>query len=364
MPDPTVDAIARLGGLVEVVRRAGRPGGLDRALREGAAAIAELAGFRTVVVNLYRPAFHDLEVACVHGDDLARDELIGRSGTYDSWMALLSRAHERRDAHFLPEDEVGLDGVPTYRPPVSASAWPAAWHPDDTLLVAMRDSSGELLGIVSVDEPLSGMRPSDDQLDVLVAVTRHVGMAVLTARDVEQVNRHQAMLERLVQLSFAAGGPEEVLQRLCDAIVDLLSFEMCLVVVDDPAGGPRVAASVGVPPGDPVLDVPLSAEQVQRLMVPELERCGCYLASREQALERVGLTTPPWPSRRNGAGPRAWHDHWLLVPLDAGGGVHLGWVWVDDPADRLLPTNARLRAMRTIADRAVNAIRHDRQIRA
>ena len=36
----------------------------------------------------------------------------------------------------------------------------------------------ELLGILSVDEPITGRRPSGDEIDVLVAVCEHAALAV------------------------------------------------------------------------------------------------------------------------------------------------------------------------------------------
>ena len=44
-----------------------------------------------------------------------------------------------------------------------------AWHPEDLLLVLMRGSDGEVNGILSVDEPVSGLRPSDEILSREIA---------------------------------------------------------------------------------------------------------------------------------------------------------------------------------------------------
>jgi diguanylate cyclase (GGDEF)-like protein len=57
-----------------------------------------------------------------------------------------------------------------------------------------------------------------------------------------------------------------------------------------------------------------------------------------------------------GRGPNAWSHHWLIVPLDEPQGRRRGLIWVDDPRDRLLPTRARLQALRLFANQAVAAL--------
>jgi diguanylate cyclase (GGDEF)-like protein len=57
-----------------------------------------------------------------------------------------------------------------------------------------------------------------------------------------------------------------------------------------------------------------------------------------------------------GRGPRAWVDHWLIVPLYGRGGDVIGLIWADDPVDRLVPSAARLQALRVFANQATAAL--------
>ena len=75
----------------------------------------------------------------------------------------------------------------------------------------------------------------------------------------------------------------------------------------------------------------------------------------EVAEDRLGIDDFPYRSERNGRGPHAWSRHWLMVPLEEGG-RRIGVIWVDDPRDRLLPTHARLQALRLFANQAVAAV--------
>src|SRR5206468_5798046 len=58
----------------------------------------------------------------------------------------------------------------------------------------------------------------------------------------------------------------------------------------------------------------------------------------------------------NGRGPYAWERHWLLVPLMGSDGEPRGFLWADDPVDRLLPAREKLQALRLFADQAAAAL--------
>ena len=46
------------------------------------------------------------------------------------------------------------------------------------LLLPLRSVTGEVLGVISVDEPLTGHRPTDDQVRVLMAIADHTAPAI------------------------------------------------------------------------------------------------------------------------------------------------------------------------------------------
>jgi diguanylate cyclase (GGDEF)-like protein len=107
--------------------------------------------------------------------------------------------------------------------------------------------------------------------------------------------------------------------------------------------------------------VPLSS--ISRLLRPEHQREGCVLLAREEA----ELLTPSdlhglHRGRRNGRGPLAWQNHWLLVPLHDRDGAFTGMVWVDEPEDCLLPTIEGLQALRAFANQAISAVESARQL--
>ena len=107
---------------------------------------------------------------------------------------------------------------------------------------------------------------------------------------------------------------------------------------------------------DPGLDFGLTVADLDLLLVPEFEVEGCYLLEDAVATALVGDCSN-YESERGGAGPRAWSNHWLLVPLIERDGARSGFIWADDPSDSMLPSRERLQALRTFANQATMALR-------
>jgi PAS domain S-box-containing protein len=346
-----------------LLRLPGSESDLDSLLAAIARAVSERLGYGTVVINLYRPAWDDFVVTTVHGSEAARQALIGTSGGWAGWEPLLDERFERRGAYLVPHDQfdwANLDGMKHFVPDLEPREDAGAWHPEDALFAPLRGSDGELLGIASVDEPESGRSPSSEDLDVLVALAGHAAEAIESAQREERAARHRRALEQLMRVSselVRGQSTEAILQLVCEGIAEALEFGHVVVELPDrEADLYRPVAGVGIDLTR--VDVQLSATigDLDRFFDPAFEIEGCYLASREQALERVGAEPIGFTSSLNGKGPRAWSRHWLIVPLVSRTGERTGFIWTDEPRDRLLPSRERLQALRLFADQAATAL--------
>jgi diguanylate cyclase (GGDEF)-like protein len=353
--------ISPLRGLLEVTRLLRAREDLPALLDAVARTIGETLGFRTVAVNLYRPAWDDFEVVVVHGNEQARAALLGTSRDGAHLVVLLSPRFERRGAYYVPKDSVDWDSLgPSYTPDGERRSHPDAWDPEDALLVPMRDAAGNLLGTLSVDEPVSGRVPNDDELDLLVALADHAALAVEETNETRNAHRHQRALEELLDVSSRITGEtsaDEILRRVCGGIHTALEFDnVCAALVDPDTGAlvPRAAAGWRL---EEMLARPRATVAViEPLLDAEFEREGCFLLTHAQAHERLARDADVYPSQLNGRGPWAWNRHWLLVPLRDGDGAILGVIWVDNPRDRLVPSADRLQALRIFANDAAAAL--------
>lgn len=351
---------SRLRGLLDVTRLVRSESDLPTVLEAIARTISESLGFRTVVVNLYRPAWDAFQVTAVHGNEQAKEVLLGETREVAVWAPLLDARFEHRGAYLIPHDEYdwSRQSIANYVPDLAEPDNPQAWHPEDALLVPMRHTDGHLLGILSVDEPVSGRKPSPDELDVLVAVTEHAALAVQSAQEAARAARHRLALERLLDVSASVTDTrpvDEVLGTVCDAVHEALGFGKVAVQLLDPESGLyllRAETGCGTEPLAP----PLARESVDALLSPEFERDGCYLLPSDEARARLPAGRESYRSQMSGSGPHAWEDHWLFVPLTDRDGVRIGYLWADDPDDRLLPTRERLQTLRAFANQAAAAL--------
>jgi diguanylate cyclase (GGDEF)-like protein len=357
----SLPTISPLRGLVEVTRLLRAREDLPALLEAVARTIGESLGYRTVAVNLYRPAWDDFEVTTVYGNEDARSMLLGNARLGEEWTLLLSERFERRGAYFVPSGAVDWNTLgPSYVPRGTPSSDPDAWNPEDALFVAMRDQQGNLLGIISVDEPLDGRRPTDDELDVLVALADHAALALEATNEAVASTRHQRALEELLAVSSrltAETSSAEILRRVCRGIQEALEFRnVCAALVDPVTGAVVPHATAGWHLEELLQRENVSVAQLEPLLGDEFLREGCYLLTHEQARARLEGEVDVYPSQLNGRGPWAWNRHWLIVPLRDGSGTLLGIIWVDNPCDRLVPSADRLQALRIFANDAAAAL--------
>jgi diguanylate cyclase (GGDEF)-like protein len=362
LPEHRVDTVARLTGLLEVTRLVRSEQDLDALLPAIAAAVSEAMGYRTVVISLYRPAWNDFRVETVHGSPEGREALLGRQRTWSEWEPLFDLDFESHGCFLLPWDQFdwSFDTSVSFVPDIEMVDGPNAWHPEDALFVPLRHSEGHMLGIMSVDEPGSGLRPSDDDLAVLAALAAHAAQAVQDTLAAAEAARHRTALEQLLRVSARLTQTmsiDAILQEVCAGIRAALSFNNVSVELIDHAAQRAVPrAVVGWTAEEVAASQSGDLRTLRRLLDPAFEVEGCFLLPSYEACARLGIERPAYESARNGSGPLAWNHHWLVIPLHDRAGELVGVIWADEPEDRLVPSTDRLQALRMFANQAATAV--------
>jgi diguanylate cyclase (GGDEF)-like protein len=347
-------AVGTLRGLLDLTKTADKAP-LRRVLEAAGEAIAMSAGFRLVCMNVYRPEYDDYTTMFVHGRDepappelsappIPRDFLTGLPGTPVERAPGIYFVAGRRgmwdgDPHFFPSRTPETDG-------------PDAWRSEDLLLMLLEDDDGEPLGLLSVDEPISGRRPSDGDLQMLRVICLYVEQALRTAKRVRQDKEDTRMLARLSEISpqMSMCSDRRDLYRLVGATVSAdLGFERVGVYATAKDEGLRRVDMRGWE-SPQLLPERLSEQHLSDLLTPNQDQAGVWLLPAHRVFE-------PWVgprSRRNGRGLLAWRDHCLLVPWFGEQGVLAGVVIAEDPVDRLLPRQQRRHSLRLLVDLAAS----------
>jgi diguanylate cyclase (GGDEF)-like protein len=361
MPNHDLSAIHRLQGLMDILHLVGEES-IPTLLTAITDMLAKTVGFTGVVINVYRPQWDDFEVAAAAGSPEMCEAL--RGATYDRAQFVaetLDERFERRGAYFIPEGAVDweLTSGARYVPDLQVGEDPEAWRAGDELFVPCRNSEGHVLAIISLAEPLSARRPSDDEIDFVVGIAMHAARALEHAHRAHEARRHRAVLEQLLAVSSmlaAQDSIEPILQSVCEGVQRALGFEKVTIELVDPDSGLLVPrAAVGWPPGEePRWEVSLAA--TAGLIDSAFEVGGCFLLSHEAGRLRAPTEYGDVQSQMNGRGPFAWDRHWLFVPLCDQDGAIVGRIWANDPEDRLLPSEALLEALAVFANQATMAI--------
>ena len=203
----------------------------------------------------------------------------------------------------------------------------------------LRDPKGLLIGVISVDEP-SSKRPTDDEIDALVAIASHAALALRMAQDTANDVQHQRMLEGILEVSARvaeADDPEDILQAVSDGIRNALGFDKVVIELAPRADMPLVPHASSGCSGEARVSKAITLDALEPLLTDEFEVAGCYLVPTEVADERLNRH-PVERLRAVRPRPRRLGASLAARAADGASGAPPRLIWVDDPRDRLLPS--------------------------
>ena len=317
-------------------------------LTEVADYAAHAAGMGFAVIDLHRPQWNDFETVAVAGADEIRTALLNTTTQWVFWAPKLAPQFSRGAVqHVAPGDGPG-------------AALTGPWQAGEVLFAVMRGSGGDILGMLRAGAPVGGVRPTDSQLEALALSAEFATTAVEAVQTARAVAESRAAIDGLAET--ASRPPDRratgaTVNDVCRQVQAGLGFGRVAVLAAEGTGLLRPVATIGWEPHSALLDHPwLSLTQLPLLFASAYQRHGCALLDREDVITLLDLRVPLPVGRRNGEGPYAWNNHWLLVALADATGRPIGVLWADEPADRLLPDRERLAALRVFAGQAAAAL--------
>ena len=249
-----------------------------------------------------------LEFVAIAGDDAARDKMLGQASPLAldhirelgvelaGWRHIPSERLDDVTRAWL--DEYG------HRPDAPASGLPNGWDPDDQMVRLLQNEDGELRGLLYLDEPLSGLRPTPESVAAINAEAGVLFEAVISIveRELygEQV-RMVAQARRAIESVRPGLGVHDLSRELSRAMVEAMDVATVDVIAE----------------GSEVPGIEEDRLHVTEMMRGQWARRGHVVVERQKtwSMKEDSIETPPSLTRlldTYGLGSG------LLVPIGAG----------------------------------------------
>ncbi|MDQ6642267.1 MAG: hypothetical protein M3Y66_07230, partial [Actinomycetota bacterium] len=248
------DALLRLH---EVMTRINAGQDLDEVLQAIADGVTEVSGFEVAAINVLRPN-GEFEVAALGGNDesiadmlhgrFPRDLVLKRNELGEVWGMFRFLPHTLTGEEEPPPGFRVLDFEPIEHPD--------AWHPLDELSVTLHSPAGKLIGIMYVDRPSDGLRPSPEVIGVMELFAVQAGFAINHAQQRERLGEQvwlAGMVRSVIETMAAPARRSSDLDRVLGDALSTLRIELNsaaawlhMFPTDDPDGGDRSRGNEGV----------------------------------------------------------------------------------------------------------------------
>ena len=353
---------------------------LQELLEEVAHSIQETVGFNVVLISVVDEQAGVLRRTAQAGLPLSVfEELRQIAPPLEQAHGLMQESFRISNSYFLPAEgsEELTAGLPTYASlQERMGSGPRAWHPDDLLLVPLTGSGGRLLGLISVDEPQSGRRPTFGTVEALEIFAGQAAFSIENYRLIERIQQEAeatrrerdrlAQLHRVATRIQAAKDIPTRLQVVADGIREA-GWGHVVITLRDERLEPTALIQAGYASSEnALLQEEIITGAVWRQWLNDLAfhelrvGAGYYLRYnhpwvREHVLKGQIVEPPSVPEG-------VWHPRDVLyLPLIGQDQQRIiGIISMRDPADGRVPTEASLQPFELFATQAAAAIETSR----
>lgn len=150
---------------------------------------------------------------------------------------------------------------------VSEDDRPGSWEPGDTLFCLMRNSRGELIGILGFDNPEDGMRPGEAQVQILEILANQAAAAIenayLYAAQQQSLNRMLALNGLGRAISATLRSPQQIYELTARGMQEMSEASWAAVYLGAPDDGTLSPSfHTGAPPASAELAAQIAREAV------------------------------------------------------------------------------------------------------
>ncbi len=224
--------------LLEVSRtmRSDRP--LEDILLDVAYAVQEGTGFNVVLISVLE-GNHLRRVA---GAGIPLAELKRMKAVLHTWArikGLFQEQYRLGQCYYIPAEEDILNGIDTFAQGIDFERQPGCWHRMDSFLIPLRGSRGDVVGLMTVDDPVDGHIPTASTAEVVELFATQVALAIENNRLVEDLRRQVNTLRLFNELSRSITTKLDlplVLNTVVQSVTNLLDYDYATIYVQDKTG--------------------------------------------------------------------------------------------------------------------------------
>ncbi|PJF31537.1 MAG: hypothetical protein CUN51_04195 [Candidatus Thermofonsia Clade 1 bacterium] len=388
----------QLNQLFEIGRMVNSGEPIEDVLEAVAHAISDTIGFGVVMISLVDQWAQSTRRIAQSGLPLQQWEEAKRNSIpLNRLEQLFKPEFQLSNSFFIPAehplrkalDLSFVNVVPSVNPRTGAQAW----QPEDLLLLPLRSSEGELIGVISVDEPRSGLRPNLRTVEALETFAYQAAFAIENYNllrayeaEAEATRRERDRLEQLYLATNEVQRAPDVPTRLAAIAESIraLGWGRVAVTLRDENFEPLETALAGFTPEDAQKfrrNLLPGAVWAQRLADPELRnyRVGSayylrysdpWVTENKLMAGVVGSGEGEVPSDASTLRLPAFAPHpseqWhpldtLYLPLYGLDRSRLiGIITLDSPVDGLAPTESALRPLELFSAQAAASLENVR----
>ncbi|GAB4543626.1 MAG: hypothetical protein Fur002_15990 [Anaerolineales bacterium] len=173
---------------------------VEKILQTIAQGICEVTSFRVALISLLEADSGLLRrVAAVGIPQEKLNELLSRKQPLSSVQQLMKPEFKTGHSYFIPADDFPVIPSDVHVVTLDVSAPAAisaadAWNPKDALLVPLENAQGEMIGIISLDDPQHGLRPDKATLESAEAFAAQAAFFITASQKRKEL---QASIESL-----------------------------------------------------------------------------------------------------------------------------------------------------------------------
>ena len=269
--------------------------GPDVSLEESLVVIAQgihdSTPFQVVLVSLYEPEGGQLRrVVGIGIPQETLNELLARKQPYSALLQLMKPEFKISRSYYIPADQTPV--LPPDVHYVYAANYSQqqsalnAWNADDFLLIPLEDAQGNPLGVISLDDPINGLRPDQATIDSLEVFAAQAAFVISDAR------RYNELKSRIDAFSSGLQRQQKLLNVTQKDLPVLLrkDLEQTIAIHGLDRRAQRVRAGLAI------------TESVSR----QLDASSALMALGRETLTQLGMTTA-LVAENAAEGPRLLH---------------------------------------------------------